>query len=90
MDELREKIKREYGYEGKSKQYQLGFDSALKEILALLPQWTRVEDGLPEVEGLYLIKFEGGGITHGGKRHAILGERYLGPLPQPPKEEEDD
>ena len=31
-NEIIEKIKKEYAYEGKSKQWQYGFDSAAKEI----------------------------------------------------------
>ena len=38
MEELREKLKQEYGYRGKPKQWQLGFDSALKEITRPTPE----------------------------------------------------
>ena len=72
-------------------------EQTAKAILATLDgrptpdsQWTRVEDGLPEEEGKYLIAFPSGGDIIWTKaqivRHKELPISWYGPLPQPPKE----
>ena len=89
QDELRKKITKEYGYSGKPKQWQMGFDSAMKELKAILPQWTSVEDGLPEEEGEF-ITWSGHFSSHTGyyRGHWASGRivTHWQSLPTPPKE----
>ena len=45
---MEDKLRKEYGYDGKPKQWQLGFDSALKEIQN---RYTPDGELRPEKEG---------------------------------------
>lgn len=38
---MKEELKRQWGYDGKSKQWQQGFDSALNEIFSLFEEGER-------------------------------------------------
>ena len=62
-------------------------------ILDLLPTWTKVEDGLPEEEGLYLHLWPSGAIDTLNLEDTLKylkcfsSHKWLGPLPTPPKGE---
>lgn len=55
----------------------------LKKLAALVPKWTRVEDGLPEKDGDYLCIMQRSDLSH-NKVIAWM------PLPQPYTEEQDE
>ena len=70
-----------------------------RKLEALLPQWTRVEDGLPEMDEMVLFWYESGNIVQGCidkddadlkifKMIDCLGAKitHWMLLPQPPKD----
>ena len=73
--------------------FQMQSSMAVWEVFqgeALLPQWIPVSERLPTEEGLYAIQWDNGNYDMGTKDYVLAHNAYkfkwLGPLPQPPKE----
>ena len=69
------------------------YNELIEHLVTLFPQWISVADRLPRDEGLYLHLWPSGAIDTLGLEPLLRylkcfsTHSWLGPLPQPPKEE---